>query len=56
MANIAQSDWRMWIPFCFMYLMSAYVLWCIRQEYKHYLSQQMDLVGRPRCIFMGIES
>jgi hypothetical protein len=48
MANIEQSDWRMWIPFCFMYLMSAYVLWCIRQEYKHYLSQRMDFLS-GRC-------
>jgi hypothetical protein len=48
MANIEQSDWRMWIPFCFIYFMSAYVLWSIRQEYKHYLSQRMDFLS-GRC-------
>jgi len=45
MANIEQSDWRMWIPFCFTYLMTAYVLWSLKEEYKHYLSQRMDFLS-----------
>jgi len=45
MSNITQSDWRMWIPFCFIYFMTAYVLWCIRQEYRHYLGQRIDFLS-----------
>jgi hypothetical protein len=49
MSNVLQSDWRIWPPTIFMYLFSGFTLWCMRQEYRHYLAQRMEfLSGRLR--------
>ena len=37
-ANVATSDsWRMWMPILFMYLLSAFTIFVIKQEYRHFL-------------------
>ena len=47
MANVSQGDEsRIWVPTLFMYLFSFYVLFIIKQEYKHYMEKRMDFLGR----------
>jgi calcium permeable stress-gated cation channel len=45
-ANVAKGSWRMWIPSCFAYLMSGFIFFVIKQEYRHYLELRMDFLAR----------
>eukprot|EP00523_Entomoneis_sp_CCMP467_P008539 CAMPEP_0168737984 /NCGR_PEP_ID=MMETSP0724-20121128/10690_1 /TAXON_ID=265536 /ORGANISM="Amphiprora sp., Strain CCMP467" /LENGTH=1061 /DNA_ID=CAMNT_0008785295 /DNA_START=92 /DNA_END=3277 /DNA_ORIENTATION=- len=46
-ANVKANDsWRMWMPVLFMYLFSAFVIFVVKQEYKHYLELRQDFLAR----------
>ena len=44
--NIPVSGWRMWMPVLFSYLFSSFVIFVIKQEYKHFLELRQDFLAR----------
>ena len=45
-ANIPVQGWRIFAPVVFAYLFSAFVVFVIKQEYRHYLELRQDFLAR----------
>eukprot|EP00536_Pseudo-nitzschia_multiseries_P008702 jgi/Psemu1/257464/estExt_Genewise1Plus.C_2260019 len=45
-ANLRDKSWRLWIPTMFAYLFSGFVLFVMKQEYRHFLELRMDFLAR----------
>ena len=46
MANVPAGDWRGNLSVIFMYLMSLFVFFVMKQEYEHFLQLRMDFLGK----------
>jgi hypothetical protein len=47
MANVPQGNpLGIWIPTLFLYLFTSFVLFVIKQEYKHYIDLRLDFLGK----------
>lgn len=46
MSNVAQSRWRLWVPSIFIWLMTAYVVYVLDLEFRHYLLCRMEFLGK----------
>ena len=46
MANISHGDWRTWVSVAFIYLLSLFCFFVMKQEYVHFLQLRMDFLGR----------
>jgi hypothetical protein len=40
------NDVKLWLPCLFLYLFSAFICFCIKQEYRHYLELRQDFLAR----------
>jgi hypothetical protein len=45
-ANVAKGSWRMWVPCVFAYLLSGFIFFVMKQEYRHFLELRMDFLAR----------
>ncbi len=45
-ANLRDNSWRLWIPTTFAYFFSGFVLFVMKQEYRHFLELRMDFLAR----------
>jgi hypothetical protein len=45
-ANVAKGSWRMWVPCVFAYLLSGFIFFVMKQEYRHFLDIRMDFLAR----------
>lgn len=45
-ANLRDNSWRLWIPAFFAYFFSGFVLFVMKQEYRHFLELRMDFLAR----------
>ena len=45
-ANVSTDSWRMWMPVLFAYFFCAFVVFVIKQEYRHYLELRQDFLAR----------
>lgn len=45
-ANLTDKSWRLWIPVMFAYFFSGFVLFVMKQEYRHFLELRMDFLAR----------
>lgn len=45
-ANVAKGSWRMWVPCAFAYLLSGFIFFVMKQEYRHFLELRMDFLAR----------
>ena len=45
-ANISPHGWRMWISVLFLYLFSGFILFVVKQEYRHFLELRQDFLAR----------
>ena len=46
MANISQGSHIIWVSIFFIYFFSFYVLFVIKQEYKHFVQLRLDFLGK----------
>ncbi len=46
MSNVSQGSPIIWVSIVFMYLFSAYVLFVIKQEYKHFVELRLDFLSK----------
>jgi len=46
MANLSQGSQRLWVPTCFIWLQTMYVIFLMSEEYKHYLECRVDFLSR----------
>ena len=44
--NVKSDSWRMWMPVIFAYLFCAFVIFVIKQEYRHFLELRQDFLAR----------
>lgn len=44
--NIPASGWRMWMPVLFAYLLTSFVIFVMKQEYRHFLELRQDFLAR----------
>jgi hypothetical protein len=44
--NIPASGWRMWMPVLFSYLFTSFIIFVMKQEYKHFLELRQDFLAR----------
>lgn len=45
-ANLLDGSWRLWIPTIFAYFFSGFILFVMKQEYRHFLELRMDFLAR----------
>ena len=45
-ANLKDNSWRLWIPAVFAYFLSGFVLFVMKQEYRHFLELRMEFLAR----------
>jgi len=45
MANVTQGSWRTWFPTIFMWFLTFYILFAMKEEYKHYLELRMQYLA-----------
>lgn len=45
-ANLPSHGWRMWMPCIFAYLFTAFILFVIKQEYRHFLEIRQDFLAK----------
>ena len=45
-SNLPSDGWRMWAPVVFAYLFSAFIIFVIKQEYKHFLDLRQDFLAK----------
>jgi len=45
-SNLEIHGWRMWFPLVFFYLFTAFILFVIKQEYRHFLELRQDFLAR----------
>jgi hypothetical protein len=45
-ANVIRGSWRMWVPCCFAYLLTGFIFFVMKQEYRHFLELRMDFLAR----------
>jgi hypothetical protein len=46
MVNLKHDSWQVWVPTVFIYLFSGFVVFVMKQEYKHFMELRMDFLGR----------
>lgn len=46
MANVSQGSPIIWVSVVFLYLFSGFVLFVIKQEYKHFVELRLDFLGK----------
>ena len=46
MANVSQGSKIIWVSVFFLYFFSAYVLFVMKQEYKHFVELRLDFLGK----------
>ena len=44
--NIPATGWRMWMPVLFSYLLTSFVIFVMKQEYRHFLELRQDFLAR----------
>lgn len=44
--NVPKHSWRMWIPCILLYLFSGFIVFVIKQEYRHFLEVRQDFLAR----------
>jgi hypothetical protein len=45
-ANVAKGSWRIWVPCVFAYLLTGFIFFVMKQEYRHFLELRMDFLAR----------
>jgi len=46
MANVAQASYRLWVPTIFMYILTAYTLYIMDEEFKHFVKLRMNFLAK----------